>query len=411
MVLADPNTGIADIVIFYDRVYEEITTPGIGGSDESYSDSINGYNVHIALTDTAAALHVISNRAVSVLRNAGYDNVWSSLTSVSGNDDYAVATGYVSAENSNGDRIMFNVSYSNYWTVKVDGTTVDVVLDGGDSDVLDGTQALTGKGTGYVMANTYAQYSDEPDVDSVTTSVTIETGYATINNRSGISTGIAGGTLSISGLEGASSPYYFDVDEGLTVTYTTGASNTAAGDPMNLTLAVTTAGVVVNTPTQQMTEALYEVTGSTLTWTLDTSNITANITTNPDITVTAAAAPQSREITYNAVDCSTANTTGGDLAITLTGVETQEDGKDVVVTVTLDGTSAAGDTFYIKAIEDDGTPLTVTKVAGPALDGISVANGDELTVDANTTFNNDTVQFQFTVNGDDVTVSADLSDI
>lgn len=28
VVLADPNTGIADIVIFYDRVYEEITTPG-----------------------------------------------------------------------------------------------------------------------------------------------------------------------------------------------------------------------------------------------------------------------------------------------------------------------------------------------------------------------------------------------
>ena len=66
-----------------------------------------------------------------------------------------------------------------YWTLKVDGTVKEEILNGGNSKLMQ--SAITGKGTGYLTGNTYAAYAPAatttPAVSSASAATVIETGY------------------------------------------------------------------------------------------------------------------------------------------------------------------------------------------------------------------------------------------
>ena len=377
----------------------------IGGgnvpSGGNYSDTVNGTNVNIALVDTPYNLSTIATRAALAVTNAGYKNAMPAFlsdASPAAASANGIMNGYLMAYDQSGKMVYFTVTYQNYWTVKVDGVTMETVLHTKPSKIYDGTKALSGKGTGYLDENgDYQPYSVKPDLTSVTSAVTMTTGYATSNNMSGLTTGITGGTVSITGLTHDGTTYYFKVDNGLTITYTTKSGNSAAGDPMNLELKVATPGVVVNNPIQQMSEANYETAGKQLTWTLNTSNISANITTNPDIKVTATAAPQSRTITYTGV-----TTPVNGLTATVSGISPAMDGETVTVTVQVTGTATGASATTLTMSGASGNWISGNWGSGVTVgaSGIEFASG--LTYDV-------TLQYQFTVSSTTTAISASLT--
>ena len=363
----------------------------IGGgnvpSGGNYSDTVNGTNVNIALVDTPYNLSTIATRAALAVTNAGYKNAMPAFlsdASPAAASANGIMNGYLMAYDQSGKMVYFTVTYQNYWTVKVDGVTMETVLHTKPSKIYDGTKALSGKGTGYLDENgDYQPYSVKPDLTSVTSAVTMTTGYATSNNMSGLTTGITGGTVSITGLTHDGTTYYFKVDNGLTITYTTKSGNSAAGDPMNLELKVATPGVVVNNPIQQMSEANYETAGKQLTWTLNTSNISANITTNPDIKVTATAAPQSRTISY-----ATSSTANG-LTATVSGVGSAMDGEKIIVSVNITGTATAASKVTIS----NATGAWIASTLGQ---GITTIDNTAVAIPNGASYNI-TLQFEVTV--------------
>ena len=346
--------------------------------------------------DTPYNLSTIATRAALAVTNAGYKNAMPAFlsdASPAAASANGIMNGYLMAYDQSGKMVYFTVTYQNYWTVKVDGVTMETVLHTKPSKIYDGTKALSGKGTGYLDKNgDYQPYSVKPDLTSVTSAVTMTTGYATSNNMSGLTTGIIGGTVSITGLTHDGSTYYFKVDDGLTITYTTKSSNSAAGDPMNLELKVATPGVVVNNPIQQMTKANYETAGKQLTWTLNTSNISANITTNPDITVTATAAPQSRTITYTTP---TATKTGVTATMDQT-VTSAMDNTTVTVTLRLSGAASADTIFTI-----GGASVSWSGLDG----GLMTLDSGKLKILNGANVDGKTVTFSFPVNGSNISLS------
>ena len=76
----------------------------------------------------------------------------------------------------------------------------------------------------------------------------------------------------------------------MTAEYTTGSGNSATGDQA-ITLTLTGgAGAVINNATQTIAEAAYEAAGNKLTWSINTSNMTSDIT-NASVTVASGQLP------------------------------------------------------------------------------------------------------------------------
>lgn len=126
----------------------------------------------------------------------------------------------------------FNVTYKNYWTVKVDGRVVETVLHMVAPTLQE--KDVTGAGTGYLMkyssSNDYKAYANRTSAVWVSPNapMVIETGYATVSSgtwvASSLSQGItiSGGSLSIpaGATYDATILYQFTVGSGGAVTPT-----------------------------------------------------------------------------------------------------------------------------------------------------------------------------------------------
>ena len=331
------SNGTADWVVFVNNT--ELTTGNQGGTGSgtvSMTDTVNGFNVNIALVDTSASLATIGTRAAQAVVNAGYRNAMPAFLSapVGGvnNSASGALDGYLMAYDQNGNMVYFTVTYVNYWTIKVDGRVVDTVKDSADSTVLTGTQtALSGAGTGYVTGTTSYTAYDAPDVKSVTAPVVITTGYAKLPASLPITVN-TNDSLTFKGYETVGGNNVFKAANGLTAEYTTGSGNSATGDQA-ITLTLTGgAGAVINNATQTIAEAAYEAAGNKLTWSINTSNMTSDIT---NASVTVASAPQQRTITYSAVSALNG------VSAVLSGPQYAMDGESVTVLVTFSGSASA----------------------------------------------------------------------
>ena len=366
----------------------------IGGgnvpSGGNYSDTVNGYTVNIALVDTPANLSTIGTRAALAVSNAGYRNAMPAfLTGATPDSANGVVGGYLMAYDQSGNMVYFTVTYSNYWTIKVDGVTMETVLHNQPSKIYTSTKLLSGKGSGYTLNGTYKNYSLAPNLSTgITSTQVMETGYAKLTG--GAAEGTNGykfssvntdDSLTLTNVKVSGSDYIFKVADGLTATYKIEASNSVTGN-QNVTLALTGgAGAVVNSATQMMTETAYETVGSTLSWTINTSNLTTDIT---GVTVTASNVPQSRNISYG----SDASAKG--LTAHVTGVTSAMDGETVTVTVQVTGTASDNATLSMTGVT--GTWVSGSWGAGVTPSGSNISFATGLTY-------NVTLQYQFTVSG------------
>ena len=89
---------------------------------------------------------------------------------------------------------------------------------------------------------------------------------------------------------------------------------------------------MINNATQTIAEAAYEAAGNKLTWSINTSNMTSDIT---NASVTVASAPQQRTITYSAVSALNG------VSAVLSGPQYAMDGESVTVLVTFSGSASA----------------------------------------------------------------------
>ena len=372
----------------------------IGGgnvpSGGNYSDTVNGTNVNIALVDTPASLSTIGTRAALAVSNAGYRNAMPAfLTGTPSNSANGVVSGYLMAYDQSGKMVYFTVTYQNYWTIKRDGAVIDTLLHGGKSDLVIGD--IKGLGTGFLMdvsaGKKYVAYTPGSTsllyTSGITSAKTIETGYAKVTggaaegtNGYKFSTVNTDDSLTLTNVKkDAGSNYIFKVADGLTATYKIEAANTATGD-QNVTLALTGGtGAVINSATQLMRKDDYNTVGKKLNWTINTSNLTADIT---GVTVTASNVPQSRNISYG----SDASAKG--LTAHVTGVTSAMDGETVTVTVQVTGTASGNATLSMTGVT--GTWVSGSWGAGVTPSGSNISFATGLTY-------NVTLQYQFTVSG------------
>ena len=154
------SNGTADWVVFVNNT--ELTTGNQGGTGSgsgSYTDTVNGFNVNIALIDTTATFNTVATRAALAVNNAGYRNAMPAFldsTGFPGNAANGTVGGYLTAYDQNGNMVYFTVTYSNYWTVKLNGRTVETVLHNTAPKLTfaDVNTAAGGVGTHYAV--TYA---------------------------------------------------------------------------------------------------------------------------------------------------------------------------------------------------------------------------------------------------------------
>ena len=359
----------------------------IGGgnvpSGGSYSDTVNGTNVNIALVDTPASYNVIATRAAMAVTNAGYKNAtpaFLSSTPAPSNDDYGLMSGYLMAYDQNNNPVYFTVTYNNYWTIKVDGVTMETVLHGKDSTVYTGSKALSGKGSGYMLNSTYTAYNS-PDLNTITTAQVIETGYAKVTNNN-----FTGATLTSAGATVTAGSTAFKVANGLTVTATITPDTTNAKNH-TLGLGATTGATITSTNPQSVAAAASGTV--TLTWNINTSNLSGDIA---DITDTVSNVPQSRTITYTTP---TATETGVTATMDQT-VTSAMDNTTVTVTLRLSGAASADTIFTI-----GGASVSWSGLDG----GLMTLDSGKLKILNGANVDGKTVTFSFPVNGSSISLS------
>ena len=361
------SNGVAEWIVFINNIELKAGNQGGQGGSTSMEDTVNGFNVNIALVDTPAAFNTIATRAALAVTKAGYKNAMPAfLTGGTTNGVDQAMGGFLTAYDQNNNMVYFTVTYTNYWTIKVDGRVVDTVKHNADSTVLTGSQAvLTGAGTGYVMGSTFKAY-DAPDLNSVTNAVVITTGYAKLPASLPIT--VSNDSLTFKGYETVGGNNVFKVANGLTAELTTGSGNSVTGEQA-ITLSLTGGtGAVISNATQKMSESNYEASGNKLTWSINTSNMTSDIT---NATVAVANAPAMRTWDYSN---DIINASG--LTVKLSGVKSAMDGETVTVTLTLSGTPTASDdvvtlsnvtgSWVNSSLSNNMTPsgLTLTLVQG-----------------------------------------------
>ena len=234
----------------------------------------------------------------------------------------------------------------------------------------------------------FVEYASATAFGNITAPKTIKTGYAKVTgNPFTVNTD---DEVKLSTLETAGSDSVFQVKNGLTATYTTGGTASEAKDK-DITLALTGGtGAVVENATQVMKKEDYNATGKTLTWKINTKDMTSDIT---GVTANAVDVVEVKDLTAPVV-------TGGPNGLTVTAiadVSKAKVGETVKVTVVISGqetsTGAAG------------TKLTVSGCTTPVWDSSSLpvnasAAGATLTIAEGTSYlNNVTAVFTYKVDG------------
>ena len=184
-------------------------------------------------------------------------------------------------------------------------------------------------------------------------------------------------TLTSNGTSVTAATTAFKVANGLTVQYNASA-DTAKSKNYALSLGNTMGAVISGTNPQ--TVAANPTGGSTtLTWTINTSNVTGDVA---DIVVNSTDTPQVRSITYGDV------TAQNNVSVKLSGVSTGVDGETVTVTVQITGNAASDTTLTI-------TGVTGSYVMSSLSNGLSLDNGN-LKIAGGGIYNT-SVQYTFTV--------------
>ena len=370
------SNGTADWVVFINNNELKAGNQGSTGTGStSTEDTVNGYNVNIALVDTSANFNTIATRAAMAVTKAGYKNAMPAFLSNSGIADSANGTvgGFLTAYDQNNNMVYFTVSYTNYWTVKLDGRVIDTVKHNGPSAVATEAymKAIAGKGSGYELNGTYAKYGTGSAITNVASAQKIETGFAMVTQNT------AKATLTSNGTSVTAATTAFKVANGLTVQYNASA-DTAKSKNYALSLGNTMGAVISGTNPQ--TVAANPTGGSTtLTWTINTSNVTGDVA---DIVVNSTDTPQVRSITYGDV------TAQNNVSVKLSGVSTGVDGETVTVTVQITGNAASDTTLTI-------TGVTGSYVMSSLSNGLSLDNGN-LKIAGGGIYNT-SVQYTFTV--------------
>ena len=256
--------------------------------------------------------------------------------------------------NKNGVTYFFTESNPVYWTLKVDGVTVEYMANGTPSKFTEKEFAAKygSLGTAYkfVKGGTTSFYAYAPNSNTAmtdgTATVVIETGYVTVTDNTSATT--------ISGVETATAggQKYAKVNNAVTVEYTV-AANTS------VTLNYTVGGVAQTPITESTTAA---------------GKVTFTVSGDKDIVLTSATPATTYGITYPA-----AKTKNG-VTMTLTCPDTAVQGSTVTVKAKLTGKAAGGNAVF--ALSGHGIDTnyagTFTGVTRSAAGTLTVADNTDL---------------------------------
>ena len=256
--------------------------------------------------------------------------------------------------NKNGVTYFFTESNPVYWTLKVDGVTVEYMANGTPSKFTEKEFAAKygSLGTAYkfVKGGTTSFYAYAPNSNTAmtdgTATVVIETGYVTVTDNTSATT--------ISGVETATAggQKYAKVNNAVTVEYTV-AANTS------VTLNYTVGGVAQTPITESTTAA---------------GKVTFTVSGDKDIVLTSATPATTYGITYPA-----AKTKNG-VTMTLTCPDTAVQGSMVTVKAKLTGKATGGDAVFALSGHgiDTNYANTFTNVTRSAAGTLTVADNTDL---------------------------------
>ncbi len=324
---------VKQLVVF--EVKDTAPTAGSFDPADPKTAGIVGTTVVIPVIDGVKV-----DNAANVLAKNGY-----TVTGLFGGTYWAV---------KDGTTYFFTESNPVYWTLKVDGVTVEYMANGTPSKFTEKEFAAKygSLGTAYkfVKGGTTSFYAYAPNSNTAmtngTATVVIETGYVTVTDNTSATT--------ISGVETATAggQKYAKVNNAVTVEYTV-AANTS------VTLNYTVGGVAQTPITESTTAA---------------GKVTFTVSGDKDIVLTSATPATTYGITYPA-----AKTKNG-VTMTLTCPDTAVQGSMVTVKAKLTGKATGGDAVFTLSGHSIDTAYagTFTGVSKSAAGQLTVANNTDL---------------------------------
>ena len=344
---------VKQLVVF--EVKDTAPTAGSFDPADPKTAGIVGTTVVIPVIDGVKV-----DNAANVLAKNGY-----TVTGLFGGTYWAV---------KDGTTYFFTESNPVYWTLKVDGVTVEYMANGTPSKFTEKEFAAKygSLGTAYKFVKAGATYFFGYNTISTsamsdgTAAVAITTGYVKVDDStsatiSGVETATAGGQK------------YAKVNNAVTVEYTV-AANTS------VTLNYTVGGVAQTPITESTTAA---------------GKVTFTVSGDKDIVLTSATPATTYGITYPA-----AKTTNG-VTMTLTCPDTAVQGSMVTVKAKLTGKATGGDAVFTLSGHSIDTAYagTFTGVSKSAAGQLTVANNTDLGAAGLE------VTFTFTMPASDATIS------
>ena len=381
------ESGVATSIVINDKNAKGTTTvPGVPGTTDSLGVTVDTKALSVDAkflygTNTISKRQAVAN----ALSAAGVKTAFIDMTPGAA---YAVDT----------DGRYYVINVSEYFSITLDGTVVDYVLDAAGTDYATKDLDLSAytNGTGYLINGSYHDYDKVMTAGTtvVAANTVIETGYVkTVTSTSGSTygstsvTGVVSGSVKFSN----GSDTYFALKDGQTISFTTDA-NAVATTGGTVELVVTGGNGKTVTAAQHLT--LNEVkAGKPLSFTIS-GDITSKIT-NISIKVTDDVATY--EVKDPVVLDSTSNDFNGLTVNAYCDTTNAKAGDSVTVTVTVSGKPSAATKLTLSG---GTTPLWDSTV--PA--GVTGGGTNELTVPTSANFiTTQTIYFNFTMPSSNVT--------
>ena len=381
------ESGVATSIVINDKNAKGTTTvPGVPGTTDSLGVTVDTKALSVDAKFLSGTNTISKRQAVAnALSAAGVKTAFIDMTPGAA---YAVDT----------DGRYYVINVSEYFSITLDGTVVDYVLDTARTDYATKDLDLSAytNGTGYLINGSYHDYDKVMTAGTtvVAANTVIETGYVeTVTSTSGSTygstsvTGVVPGSVKFSN----GTDTYFALKDGQTISFTTDA-NAVATTGGTVELVVTGGNGKTVTAAQHLT--LNEVkAGKPLSFTIS-GDITSKIT-NISIKVTDDVATY--EVKDPVVSDRTSNDFNGLTVRAYCDTTNAKAGDTVIVTVTVSG-KASADTY-----------LNISGGTSPVWDsttpnGTSGGSSAKLKVDNGTNFlTEQTILFSFEMTAGDVT--------
>lgn len=379
------ESGVATSIVINDtNASGTTTTPVVPGTTDSLGVTVDTKALSVDAkfldgTNTISQRQAVAN----ALSAAGVKTAFIDMTPGAA---YAVDT----------DGRYYVINVSEYFSVTLDGTVVDYVLDtaGTDHATKDLDLSAYTNGTGYLINGSYHDYDKVMTAGTtvVAANTVIETGYVETVISTSSSTW---GTTSVTGVGSVTfsngSDTYFALKDGQTISFTTNA-NAVATTGGTVELVVTGGNGKTVTAAQHLT--LNEVkAGKPLSFTIS-GDITSKIT---KIAIKVTDDVATYEVKDPVVADSTSNDFNGLTVRAYCDTTNAKAGDTVIVTVTVSG-KASADTY-----------LNISGGTSPVWDsttpnGTSGGSSAKLKVDNGTNFlTEQTILFSFEMTAGDVT--------